>query len=151
MDYGLVIFAMMELMNRSKLDRVIAPSYNVLVSNVPGQGKEDLYLNGSRMEASYPISTLLPGVNLNTTLLSHGNSLDFGLLGDMNSLPNLDIMAQRMQHHFGQLQKETLVKRGPGTTARKTSKRKAKAKSSTSTKRKTATRGKSGAKRSASV
>jgi WS/DGAT/MGAT family acyltransferase len=104
MDFGVFFFAVMELLNRTRLDRYIAPSYNVLVSNVPGPGDEELYLCGSKMVASYPISTLLPGVNLNATVLSHGNSLDFGLMGDMHSLPDLEFVAERMLARFEELE-----------------------------------------------
>ena len=97
MDFGVMFFALMEFLNRSKLDRLLAPSYNLIVSNVPGPGAERMYLGGSLLEASYPISTLLPGVNLNATLLSHGNRLDFGLMGDMHSLPDLHIVARGME------------------------------------------------------
>lgn len=105
MDYGVIIFALWELMERSKIDRFVAPSYNVLVSNVPGPGDGELYLCGSRMVASYPISTLLPGVNLNITLLSHGNSLDFGLLADRHALPDLNRLAATMVKQFAALDK----------------------------------------------
>lgn len=108
MDYGVVIFALWELLERTRLDRLVTPSYNVLVSNVPGPGEGDMYLCGSKMLASYPISTFLPGVNLNATVLSHGNSLDFGLLGDRHVLPDLDFVAQRMVHHFRNLQRSVL-------------------------------------------
>lgn len=104
MDYGVIIFALWELMERSKIDRLVAPSYNVLVSNVPGPGDGDLYLSGSRMVASYPISTLLPGVNLNITLLSHGNSLDFGLLADRHALPDLNRVSATMVKQFAAME-----------------------------------------------
>lgn len=119
-DYGVVIFGLWELLSRTRLDQVIKPSYNVLVSNVPGPGEKDLYLCGSRMLASYPISTLLPGVNLNATLLSHGNSLDFGLLGDMHALPDLDIVVQQMVLRFEELQRAVLGKTRSGTGRKKT-------------------------------
>ena len=109
-DYGVIIFGLWEVLARTKLDQLITPSYNVLVSNVPGPGDNDLYLCGSRMLASYPISTLLPGVNLNATVLSHGNSLDFGLLGDMHALPDLDIVVERMIYRFAELEREVLGK-----------------------------------------
>jgi len=140
MDFGVFFFALMELMNRSKLDRYIAPSYNVLVSNVPGPGQEDMYLCGAKLEASYPISTLLPGVNLNATVLSHGNSLDFGLMGDMHSLPDLDLVAQCMMVHFDKMQLAVLGK----STAKKARKIAPKAKPKARGK---ATRGKGAAKR----
>jgi WS/DGAT/MGAT family acyltransferase len=110
MDYGVMIFAVWELLQRSKLDRLLAPSYNVLVSNVPGPGDENLYLCGSRMVASYPISTLLPGVNLNVTLLSHGNSLDFGLLADRHALPDVNQLAQGILEQFANMEEAVLPK-----------------------------------------
>ena len=110
MDYGVMIFAVWELLQRSKLDQLLAPSYNVLVSNVPGPGDENLYLCGSRMVASYPISTLLPGVNLNVTLLSHGNSLDFGLLADRHALPDVNQLAQGILEQFANMEKAVLPK-----------------------------------------
>jgi len=108
MDYGVVIFGLWELFSRTGLDQVITPSYNVLISNVPGPGNDELYLRGSRMLASYPISTLLPGVNLNATVLSHGNSLDFGLLGDMHALPDLELVVPRMTLRFAELEPKIL-------------------------------------------
>jgi diacylglycerol O-acyltransferase / wax synthase len=111
MDYGVIMFAILELLERSKMDQFISPSYNVLVSNVPGPGDDALYLNGSRMVASYPISTLLPGVNLNVTLLSHGNKLDFGLLGDRHALPDLGLVAEGIERHFAAMEKEILKKK----------------------------------------
>ncbi len=117
MDYGVVIFAMWEVLARTHLDQFVAPSYNVLISNVPGPGDKDLYLRGSRMLASYPISAFLPGINLNTTLLSHGNSLDFGLLGDRHALPDLDIVVERMLHYFQEMQREVLGRNRRKATA----------------------------------
>ena len=121
MDYGVVIFAMWELLSRTRMDQFVTPSYNVLVSNVPGPGDEAMYLCGSKMLASYPISAFLPGINLNTTVLSHGNSLDFGLLGDKHVLPDLDLVAQRMLHHFETLQRQVLG--GKPAAAKTTGKR----------------------------
>ena len=111
MDFGVIMFAVLELLERSHLDQFVAPSYNVLVSNVPGPGDELLYLNGSRMVASYPISTLLPSVNLNVTLLSHGNSLDFGLLGDRHALPDLGLVAEGIERQFMAMEKAVLGKK----------------------------------------
>jgi hypothetical protein len=163
MDFWVFFFAVMELLNRTRLDRYIAPSYNVLVSNVPGPGDEDLYLCGSKMVASYPISTLLPGVNLNATVLSHGNSLDFGLMGDMHSLPDLEFVAQRMLARFEEL--ETAVagkarrkktsraaarpgtKARPKTTAKKRAPQARAKKAATKGRRKTGTKSKTATRR----
>ena len=126
MDYGVIIFGLWELLSRTGLEQFITPSYNVLVSNVPGPGDEDMYLRGSRLESSYPISAFLPGVNLNATLLSHGNKLDFGLLGDMHALPDLDIVVERMAYRLAELEREVLGKArrpGPKKTPARTKKK----------------------------
>jgi hypothetical protein len=145
LDYGVVIFAMWEVLARTRLDQFVTPSYNVLVSNVPGPDSDNLYLRGSKMLASYPISAFLPGINLNATLLSHGNSLDFGLLGDRHALPDLDIVAERMLYYFQQMQREVLGRTRRKATTRAArqrsrtagSNRKPKAKASTRGQRKT--------------
>jgi WS/DGAT/MGAT family acyltransferase len=143
MDYGIIIFALWELLARSRLDRFVTPSYNVLISNVPGPGEEDMYLNGSRMLASYPISVFLPGVNLNTTLLSHGNSLDFGLLGDRHALPDLEQVVNLMQQNFAGLQQQALGSAAPGKASagrKSANKPRARAKAKASPKPKTGAR-----------
>jgi hypothetical protein len=78
----------------------------VLVSNVPGPRKERLYLRGSRLLSTYPISALLPGVNLNVTLVSHGNQIDFGLVADKQALPDIDLVAERIEARFHELARE---------------------------------------------
>ena len=148
-DYGVIIFGLWEVLSRTRLDQLIAPSYNVLISNVPGPGDEDLYLRGARMVASYPISTLLPGVNLNATVLSHGNSLDFGLLGDKHALPDLEIVVQRMVARFEELHATVLGKRGSAAKParkKKVTRRKA---AGTKTRRAAPKRAKASARRSA--
>jgi hypothetical protein len=60
---------------------------------------------GSRLVASYPISTFLPGTNLNVTVLSHGNSIDFGLLADRQAMPDVALLAESIQQRFAELER----------------------------------------------
>ena len=76
--------------------------------------------------ASFPISTLLPGVNLNATLLSHGNSLDFGLLGDRHALPDLERVVEGMAFHFAALEAAALGSRPAGAAIKAATKTMAK-------------------------
>jgi hypothetical protein len=89
------------------------------------------------MLASYPISALLPGVNLNTTLLSHGNSLDFGLLADRHALPDLEQVVERILHYFVLLRDGVLGKKhavaGGGASAKTKAKTKIKARTKSKT------------------
>ena len=103
MDLAMIMVGALELVERTGLKGVFSPSYNVLVSNVPGPAADALYLRGSRQLASYPISAFLPGANLNVTVLSHGKKLDFGLVADKHALPDLRFVARRMEARFEEL------------------------------------------------
>ena len=100
MDFVLMIGGAFEFLQRTGLETSVPPSYNVLVSNVPGAKSRNLYMDGSRLVASYPISTLTPGNNINVTVLSHGNSLDFGLLADHRAIPDIDLIVKGMEKTF---------------------------------------------------
>lgn len=67
-------------------------AFNLCVSNVPGP-KEVLYLRGSRMEASYPVSIPAHGMALNITLQSYADNFDFGFIGCRDTLPHLQRLA----------------------------------------------------------
>jgi WS/DGAT/MGAT family acyltransferase len=166
-DFVLFFGGTMELLQRTGLDRVLPQTYNVLVSNVPGPGTEDMYLMGSRLEAIYPLTTLTPGNNLNITVLSHGNSLDFGLLAARGTLPDIDYLVGRLNEQFAALAREFGVtarirrkvsgkKKTPGKTRAKSKARatalpkksvaRAKLKTDAKTKTKTKTRAKTRAR-----
>ena len=104
LDFALLMAGALELADRTPLGRLLSPSYNVLVSNVPGPGEDVLYLRGARQLASYPISAFLPGGNLNITVLSHGNQLDFGLVADKQALPDVALVARAMERRFAELE-----------------------------------------------
>ena len=105
-DFALVMVGALQLAENTPAGRFLAPSYNVLVSNVPGPKEDVLYLRGARQLASYPISAFLPGSNLNITVLSHGDKLDFGLVADKRALPDLQFVARAMERCFALLEAE---------------------------------------------
>jgi len=111
MDLVMVIVGVLELADRSGVANLISPSSNVLVSNVAGPTQGALYLRGSRLLSTFPIATFLPGVNLNITLLSHGNQIDFGMIADKQALPDLELISQGMQKRFAELDKAVLGKK----------------------------------------
>lgn len=67
-------------------------TFNLCVSNVPGP-QEVLYLRGSRMEASYPVSLVAHSQALNVTLQSYAGTLNFGFIGCRDTLPHLQRLA----------------------------------------------------------
>ncbi len=119
LDFALVTAGALELADRTPLGRFLAPSYNVLVSNVPGPREDPLYLCGARQLASFPISAFLPGGNLNITLLSHGNRIDFGLVADKHALPDVAEVARGIERHFELLEAAVPGRKRPGTASGK--------------------------------
>jgi len=60
---------------------------NATVSNVPGP-PIPLYLAGGRIEATYPVSIILPGIGLNVTVVSYLDRVDFGFTVDPDLVPD---------------------------------------------------------------
>ncbi|MCZ0729425.1 WS/DGAT/MGAT family O-acyltransferase [Mycolicibacterium iranicum] len=67
-------------------------TFNLCVSNVPGP-REPLYFNGSRLEATYPVSIPIHGMALNITLQSYADTMNFGFVGCRDRLPHLQRLA----------------------------------------------------------
>ena len=130
MNAAILQFGVFELIQRTGASRIISPSFNVLVSNVPGPRQTPLYLCGAKQLASYPISAFLPGASLNVTVVSHGNQMDFGLVADKRALPDVQFVARRLEQRFAELAEEVLQnnssasKTKPGKSASKKKPRK---------------------------
>lgn len=90
------------LINHFHLSSVLKPPANLVLSNVPGP-RTALYLMGAEMVGSYPMSILMDGQALNITLCSHGNQLDFGILGCRNAMPDIELLAQYVRDAFEEL------------------------------------------------
>jgi WS/DGAT/MGAT family acyltransferase len=71
------------------------PPFNVIISNVPGP-REELFLNGARLQGVYPVSIPYHGQALNITLTSYVDNLEFGLTGCRRRVPHL----QRLLAHL---------------------------------------------------
>jgi diacylglycerol O-acyltransferase len=67
-------------------------TFNLCVSNVPGP-QEVLYLRGSRMEATYPVSLVAHSQALNVTVQSYAGTVNFGFIGCRDTLPHLQRLA----------------------------------------------------------
>ncbi len=90
------------LINHFHLSNILKPPANLVLSNVPGP-RAALYLMGAEMVGSYPMSILMDGQALNITLCSHGNQLDFGILGCRNAMPDIELLAQYVGEAFEEL------------------------------------------------
>jgi diacylglycerol O-acyltransferase / wax synthase len=67
--------------------------FNLVVTNVPGP-QLPLYLNGSRMLASYPVIPLAKGQALSIGLTSYDGGVCYGLYGDRDAMPDLEVLGQ---------------------------------------------------------
>ncbi|MGA9748968.1 MAG: WS/DGAT domain-containing protein, partial [Nocardioides sp.] len=67
--------------------------FHLVVTNVPGP-QFPLYAAGAQMLESYPIPPLLPGHAVAIGVTSYDGHVYFGLTGDRDAVPDLDVLAQ---------------------------------------------------------
>jgi WS/DGAT/MGAT family acyltransferase len=78
--------------------------YNVIVTNVPGPPMP-LYLLDAQMEAIHPHLPLFEGQGLGIALLSYTNTLSWGLTGDWDLMPKLDVLRESIARSLAELDK----------------------------------------------
>lgn len=76
--------------------------FNLVVTNVPGP-QFPLYLLGRRLKVLYPVVPLAQRQALGIAVMSYDGHLGFGLLGDYDSLPELDAIADDLKWAIGSL------------------------------------------------
>jgi diacylglycerol O-acyltransferase len=87
-----------------RLQGIIRPPFNLIISNVPGP-KKTMYLNGAKMTGSYPLSIPINGMALNITCNSYADDMDFGLTGCRRSVPHLQRLLTHLDDELGALEK----------------------------------------------
>ncbi len=78
-----------------RMQGIVRPPYNVIISNVPGP-RTTHYWNGARLIGTYPLSIPINGMALNITCTSYDGNMAFGLTGCRRTVPHL----QRLLHHL---------------------------------------------------
>jgi diacylglycerol O-acyltransferase len=71
-----------------KLDQLLPPAINLVISNVPGP-REKMYFRSAEVVEVYPVNTLPPAVSLSMTVCSYAGTLFFGLVGGRTAIPDL--------------------------------------------------------------
>ena len=79
------------------------PIYNVVISNVPGPN-ETLYLDGMRLDESYPVSIPVEYLALNITITGYGGRLGFGFVACRRSVPALQRMLDHTDESLAELE-----------------------------------------------
>ncbi len=103
LEYGLLMTAPLVLGNLTGLSGRVRPSYNVVISNVPGPS-QSLYWNGARMQGMYPLSLLTEGYALNITQTSYAGSMEFGITADRRALPSVQRLIDHLEDALRELE-----------------------------------------------
>jgi WS/DGAT/MGAT family acyltransferase len=80
--------------------------FNLVVSNVPAP-QTPLYLAGAPLVASYPAMPLGEKCGLSIACTSLAGTMAFGLTGDWDSTPDIDILARGIETSIDELEKAT--------------------------------------------
>jgi WS/DGAT/MGAT family acyltransferase len=78
--------------------------FNVVSTNVPGP-QIPLYCMGARMVEAYPMVPLSRNLGVGIAVLSYCGALHLGLLGDRDTVPDLDVLASGIEDAFAELRK----------------------------------------------
>jgi diacylglycerol O-acyltransferase len=84
--------------------------FDLVVTNVPGP-QFPLYAAGARMLESYPVPPLLPGQALAIGVTSYDGGVYFGLTGDRDAVPDLDVLGQCLVESLEELVDSASVSR----------------------------------------
>jgi diacylglycerol O-acyltransferase / wax synthase len=79
------------------------PIYNVVISNVPGP-QQAFYLDGMRLDESYPVSIPVDYLALNITITGYNNMLGFGYVACRSSVPALQRMLDCTDESLAELE-----------------------------------------------
>jgi WS/DGAT/MGAT family acyltransferase len=67
--------------------------FNLIVTNIPGP-QMPLYVLGRRLEDLFPIAFLPKNHALAVAIMSYNGRIEYGLLGDYDALPDIDMVAE---------------------------------------------------------
>ncbi len=102
--YTILVQTLMQIGDLAHLSSRFPPLGNILVSNVIGDAASR-YLRGARMLASYPISTIPPGMAMNITIYTYAGNLNFGLLTGRSAIADPGRIATYITEAFQALER----------------------------------------------
>lgn len=105
--YAVMAFAMSETLTIARPESWGFLPANMLVSNVRGP-ERPMYLNGARLEALFPVSTLIVGIGLNVTFMSYAGQMVLGFTANGPSLPEVESMGCHVNEAYAVLEAATL-------------------------------------------
>ncbi|MFZ2177371.1 MAG: wax ester/triacylglycerol synthase family O-acyltransferase [Rhodococcus sp. (in: high G+C Gram-positive bacteria)] len=84
------------------------PPFNVMISYVPGPSRPRFW-NGARLDAVYPLPTLLGSQALSITVTSRAGQLDVGVVGDRHAVPHLQRIITHLETSLTDLEHAVTV------------------------------------------
>ncbi len=91
--------------------------FNLITTNVPGP-QFPLYMLGRELRDLFPIAFLPKSHALAIAIMSYNGSIDFGLLGDYDALPDIDTIAEGIDEGLTQLKRAAQAKEARTASAR---------------------------------
>ena len=76
--------------------------YNLLVTNIPGP-QFPLYLLGRELEEIFPVAFLAGDRALAIAIMSYNGRMSFGLIGDLDAMADMDVVADGIAHSLREL------------------------------------------------
>ena len=82
----------------------LGPWFNLVVSNIPGP-QQPMYLAGAQLVASYPAIPLGRNSALSIACSSLGGTMAYGVMGDWDSMPDIERLALGLEEALDELAK----------------------------------------------
>jgi hypothetical protein len=76
--------------------------FNLIVTNIPGP-QIPLYVLGRELQDLFPVAFLPENHALAIAIMSYNGGLDFGLLGDYDALPDIEVIADGIAESLAEL------------------------------------------------
>jgi WS/DGAT/MGAT family acyltransferase len=76
--------------------------FNLIVTNIPGP-QLPLYVLGRRLEDLFPLAFLPKGHALAIAIMSYDGRIEYGLLGDYDAVPDIDVVAGGIDEALAEL------------------------------------------------
>jgi diacylglycerol O-acyltransferase / wax synthase len=89
--------------------------FNLLVTNVPGP-QVPLYVCGRELCEAFPVAFLPSRHALAIAIVSYNGAVGFGLLADLDAMPDLDVVADGVQRHLAELVRRARQRDGAAAT-----------------------------------
>jgi WS/DGAT/MGAT family acyltransferase len=87
--------------------------FNLIVTNIPGP-QFPLYVLGRKLDDLFPIAFLPNNHALAVAIMSYDGGLDFGLLGDYDALPDIDVIVDGIEAALAELLAEARTRKSGG-------------------------------------